>query len=45
MGGKSSSSTVSRSGVDATLEGGDTAPLIKDLHESQQRFWIDSILF
>jgi hypothetical protein len=38
MGGKSSSLNVSRSGVDATLEGGEIATVIKDLQESQQRF-------
>jgi hypothetical protein len=41
IGGKSSSgssSIVSRSGVEATLDGGETTPLIKGLQESQQRF-------
>jgi hypothetical protein len=38
IGGKSSSGIISRSGVDATLDGGDIVPFIKDLQESQQRF-------
>ncbi len=41
IGGKSSSGSlllVSRSGVDATLDGGEIVPLIKVLQESQQRF-------
>jgi len=48
IGGKSSSLLsliVSRSGVDAILDGGDIVPFIIDLQESQQRFCIDSILF
>jgi len=40
-----SSLTISRSGVDGILDAGDIVPFIKDLQESQQRFWIDSILF
>lgn len=41
IGGKSSSGSVfivSRSGVEATLDGGETIPLIIDLQASQQRF-------